>query len=303
MTVTKTADVIIPEVMANMINTVLPKMITVSPFAKIDTTLVGVPGDTVTVPSFAYIGDAVNVAEGEKATVTKLTASTTKFGVKKIMQAVQITDEALESGVGNPGGEIMSQLVKSIASKVDDDCMEALTTVYHSSSAPNGVQKKYDPSTAKVISYNSIVEAVDVFEEELNTPKVMFVHPKQVTQLRLDPNFISNDKYNNDVMVKGEIGMVAGVRVVPSRRVKAASGKYLCPIIRLNDKADTTNNTTVNLTGDEPTALTIFLKRDTKVEKERDSLATSDIISVNKIYGVAITNQERVMLAYFKEKA
>ena len=53
----------------------------------------------------------------------------------------------------------------------------------------------YDGSKA-AISYNAIVDAVDLFEEEMGcSDKVLFIHPKQVTQLRKNPDFLSADKY------------------------------------------------------------------------------------------------------------
>ena len=39
--------------------------------------------------------------------------------------------------------------------------------------------------------------------------KVLFIHPKQVTQLRKNPDFLSADKYTPGVSLTGEIGMIA----------------------------------------------------------------------------------------------
>ena len=125
---TKISDLIDPEVMADIISAKIPKKLVVAPFAKIDTTLQGVPGDTITVPQYNYIGDAVDVAEGVEAETVKLTASTTTIKVKKAMKAVELTDEAVLSGYGNPVGETNNQIALSIASKVDNDAMDALQT-------------------------------------------------------------------------------------------------------------------------------------------------------------------------------
>ena len=291
MAVTKIADLINPQVMADMISAKIPKKIVVTPFAKVDTTLQGQAGDTITVPVFAYIGDAEDVAEGVEVTATKLTATSAQFTIKKAMKAVTLTDEAVFSGYGDPVGEANGQLAKAIASKADNDAMDILTTEYNASTAPQGVQKIYAPSTASILSYAHLVNAVDLFEEEVQSVKVVFVHPKQVTQLRLDTNFISADKYNNEVMMKGEIGMVAGCRVVPSKRVKTSgsgsSALYLNPIVKLTSDSETE---------DETPAMTIYLKRDVNVETERHTLSRTTDISVDEIYGVALTDQSKVVL-------
>ena len=205
---TKLANLIDPEVMGDMVSARIPKKLRVAPFAKVDDTLAGVPGDTITVPAYAYIGDAADVAEGEEVTIEKMTTSTRKATVKKDMKGVILTDEAVLSGYGNPVGEANTQLAMAIAAKIDNDCMDALQTATLS----------YDGS-AGAISYNGIVEALDLFEEEQGCDKVLFIHPKQLTALRKDADFLSADKYQAGLMLTGEVGMIAGCRIVPSKKV------------------------------------------------------------------------------------
>ena len=280
MATTKISDLINPQVMADMISGKVASKIVVTPFAKVDTTLQGQAGNTVTVPSYAYIGDAEDVAEGVAVGTTVLQTSSTTFTIKKAMKAVDLTDEAVLSGYGNPVGETNTQLAKAIASKIDADSMDILQTA----------QMVYSGDKTKVISYAGIVKADDLFNEEVQSDKVMFINPAQVTTLRLDPDFISADKYNNEVMMKGEIGMVAGTRIVPSKKVVATDGLYNCPIIKLNNDAESE---------DDAPALTIFMKRGVNVETERNTLARTTSISVDEMYGVAITNQEKVVVAQF----
>ena len=278
---TMIADLINPQVMADMISAKVPQKLVVAPFAKVDTTLTGIPGNTITVPQYAYIGDAEDIAEGIAAETVKLTTTSTEVTVKKAMKAVELTDEAVLSGYGNPVGETNNQLAKSIASKVDNDAMEAL----------QGAQLQFDGSAAK-ISYGAIVDAIDIFEEEVNSEKVIFVHPKQVTVLRKDADFISADKYPGQVMVTGEIGKIANCRVVASKKVKDDGTNYVCPIVKLNNDAESE---------EDAAALTIYLKRDTNVETERQTLARKTDISVDKHYTVALTNTSKVVLAKFKK--
>ena len=190
--ITKLSDLIDPEVMGDMVSARIPKKLRVAPFAKIDDTLAGVPGDTITVP-------ASDVAEGGEVAIEKMTTSTRKAKIKKAMKGIGLTDEAVLSGYGNPVGEANTQLALAIAAKIDSDCMDALQTA----------SLIYDGSKA-AISYNAIVDAVDLFEEEMGcSDKVLFIHPKQVTQLRKNPDFLSADKYTPGVGLTGEIGMIA----------------------------------------------------------------------------------------------
>ena len=78
----------------------------------------------------------------------------------------------------------------ALADKIDSDCMKAVC----------GAKKALDKSTA-VINYAAIVEAVDLFEEEDDEAKVIFIHPKQLTALRKDADFIDKNKFGADVMM------------------------------------------------------------------------------------------------------
>lgn len=126
--ITKLSELIDPEVMGDMVSARIPKKLRVAPFAKIDDTLQGVPGDTITVPAYTYIGDASDVAEGGEVAIEKMTTSTRKATIKKAMKGIGLTDEAVLSGYGNPVGEANTQLAQAIAAKVDNDCMDALQT-------------------------------------------------------------------------------------------------------------------------------------------------------------------------------
>ena len=278
MALTKLENLIDPEVMAPMISAKLTKAIKVTPFAKIDTTLQGRPGSTITVPKYVYIGDASDLAEGATATATTLTTTTAEYEIKKAVKQVELTDEAVLSGYGNPVGETNNQLAMAIASKVDQDAMDALQTASVAFTA------------GAKISYNGIVDAIDLFQEEDNVEKVMFIHPSQVSELRKDANFISKDKYGNEVMVNGEIGMVANARIVPSKRVPLAEGVYSCPIVELRPEEQT---------GDDTTAITIYMKRGVNIETERHLDDYTTLIGADEHYVAALTDESKVVLAKF----
>lgn len=283
--ITKLEKMINPEVMSQMMSAKVAKKIAVIPFAKVDSTLQGQAGNTITIPVFGYIGDATNVAEGTSIGASELTTTHKQFTIKKIGRGVDITDEAILSGYGDPVGEANRQLAMAIAQKIDQDAIDAL---YTGSLTYNGIANK--------ISYAGIVDAIDVFEEEVNTEKIIFVHPKQVSQLRKDADFTSADKYlnGNYVAVNGEIGKIANARVVVSKRVKedGTNAGYVNPIVKLSFDSETEQDTS---------ALTIFLKRNVMVETSRNIDTQVNMIRASELYTVALTDQSKVVLATFKK--
>lgn len=318
-----------PEVMGDMINAKIEALLKITPYARIDTTLQGVPGNTLTVPSWKYIGDAVDVAEGAQVDLTEMQTDKETFTIKKAMKAVGLTQEAVNSGYGNPVGQAETQLAKAIAGKVDQDVFDkALTT-----------SVVYD-GTASVISYNSVVDVIDKFNEEDITEKVMFIHPAQLSTLRKDTNFISADKYNNNVMISGEIGMICQTRIVPSKKVvkithtvgtstdtavtasnaaslaghvwDATNKKVVSPAVGTYVKSETNawyacpclklepSSTETEFAETEFPAITIFLKKDTQTDAEWKPRTQTHEITTAKYYGVALTNEAKVVLAKIK---
>ena len=271
-TMTKLTNLVNPQVMADMISAELPAKIKVAPLAKIDNTLVGRAGNTITVPSFGYIGEAKDVAEGVAIDLTQMSTSTKTATVKKAGKGVEISDEAVLSGYGEPVGEARRQLTLSIADKIDSDCMDELKKATLS----------HDLSATAIISYEGIVDAIDKFEEEDYEDKVIFVHPKQVTQLRKDPNFLSLDKYPVPVVMNGVIGSRAGCQVVVSKKVDTTENMYKCPIVKAG-------------------ALTIYMKRAAEVEADRDILKKTTVITADEHFVAKLTDESKVVLAKFKD--
>lgn len=291
MAITKLSDVINPEVMGDMIEAKIDAQCKIMPYAKVDTSLQGVPGDTKTVPSWNYIGDAEDFDPETAADtdaemdVTKLTASSTTFTIKCAGKSVGILQTAINSGLGNPIGQAETQLAKSIVGKIDNDVMDACYTATN----------VYDAKT--VIGYAGIVDAVAKFEdEEDGVDKVLFIHPNQEATLLKDPDFLSADKFTAGVAVEGAIGKIAGCWVKKSKKVKLVSDAYQCPILKTEPDSEETE-----YTEDELPALTIFLKKDTQVDHEWFPKKQRHDITASKYYGVALTNNAKVVLAKFKK--
>lgn len=290
--VTKVADLIIPEVMADMISAKVEEKVIVSKIAKVDTTLQGSAGNEVTVPQYKYIGDAEDIAEGVAMDTAKLETGSTSFTIKKAGKGVSITDEAVLSGYGDPVGEAQRQLAMALANKIENDVMAVISTP--SEDENDGKVQLIAGDGTSAISYAGVIDAEDMFDEEVSSDKVLYVHPKQMTKLRKDADFISADKYDGKVTTSGEVGKIGTCRVVRSKRVPLdkTGAYYLNPIVKLTNDAETEE--------DAP-AVTIYLKRDTQVEKDRVAKTGITDIYANKHYGVALTNTTKVVIAKFKK--
>lgn len=265
---------VVPQVMADMISASLPKQLKFINIAGVDTTLEGQAGDTITIPAWQYIGPAVDVAEYTAIPVAEMKSTTKSVTIKKAGQAIELSDEAVLAGYGNPTGEGVRQLGMSIADKIDNDVITALntTTISYKASA---------------LTYEAIVDAVDKFEEESEYEKVLFLHPQEITMLRKDPNFIDKSKYGAEVVATGEVGMIAGCRIVRSRKVPKVGNKFTNFIVCLSTMTDEGTPTLP--------AVTIVMKRNIMVESDRDILKKSTVVSADQHYGVALTNPAKVI--------
>ena len=268
-------DVFDPEVVSDMINAKVTKKAVMSGYIKVDSTLSGVPGSTVTIPRWGYIGEAVDLVEGQPIDTTKMAFTTAQYGIKKIGKGVMLTDEAQLSGYGNPMGTATNQIALSISEKLDNDRVAVL---YDSKNV-------VDASTA-AIKYTAIVDGVDMFGEEEESRKVILIHSKQKTQLRKDADFIAADKIGTELLTNGAIGRIAGVDVVVSNKVKLEEGVYYNPIIKLDNAAETE---------DDLPAVTYFLKRGNLVEHERETGVGDKIVCT--AFGMpALTNESKVVI-------
>jgi len=338
MAMTMLKDLVDPEVMADMVAAKLPKKIKFSPLAKIDSTLTGRPGSTIVVPKYGYIGAAQDIAEGVAMDTTVLSTSTVEAKVKKAGKAVELTDESVLSGYGDPIGTATNQLAMAIADKVDNDCYDALCSTKYA----------YDGS-ANAISYKGVVAANSVFGDESDTSltKIMFINPAQESTLLNDDDFKTNDKYPLNVIMNGTIGSIAGAQVVKSKKVKlvkytkdndagtitivadsteetatalhlataqencideiAVGDKlaavtaeyYACPIVIVS-VSDPNEDPDADGYSEEEDALTIYMKRDVQVETDRDILAKTTVISSDEHYVAVLSNESKVVLAKFK---
>ena len=251
------SNLINPQVMADMIDKKLVDYMRFAPLATIDTTLQGRPGNTITVPTYSYIGDASTVAEGADIGISQLTATPATATIHKIGNGVQITDEAVLSGFGDPVGEATKQLTLSIASQVDNEFIGVLAAI----SSP----MVHTAGTPGTLAFGDIADALELFGEDIDEggAKALLVSPKQYTLLRKTSGWLPASDVSADLAIKGVVGMVQGCQVIISNKLKEASSKENAYIVK-------------------PGALRLFMKRNTLVESDRDIINKSTTITADK---------------------
>lgn len=251
MALTKLANLVNPEVMAGIIEKKYVDYMKFAPLATIDTTLQGTPGDTITLPSFNYIGDAATLAEGVALTPDLLTASTVTATIHKIAKGVELTDEAILSGYGDPVGEAASQIALSIASQEDNEMLSTLSNI--------ALPMSYLTATAP--KDTDILPALEKFGEDIDGTKVALVSPAVYTQMRANTNqWVPASEIAANIAVRGTVGEYGGCQVIISNKLTTSGNIYIV----------------------KPGALRIFVKRGTIVETDRDILKFSNVITASK---------------------
>lgn len=275
MSQTLLSNMVNPEVLTGMINKKLTDYMKFAPLATVDTTLVGNPGDTVTMPYFNYIGDAAVLAEGVSLSPSVLSTGVANVTIEKVAKGVEITDEALLSGYGDPYGEAANQLALAIANAVDNKVLSIL----------KGITGTMAMSTANNTTYptdTDITTALELFGEDIEDGQsVALVNPNVYTAMRSNTNsWVPASEIAAEIKVKGVVGQYQGCQVIVSNKLKrTAAGAGEIFIVK-------------------PGALRIFLKRDTLVEADRDILAFTNVITASKHYAAYLYDATKAIRIY-----
>lgn len=268
---TLASDLVDPEVMAPAIAGKMENAIKFTKYADLDRTLVGQPGSTITRPKYGYIGAAEDLEEGVPMDTSKMSMTTTEVTVKETGKAVEITEKAIITNVGGTVGEAERQLALSMADKVEIDYIaeldKALQTVPGSPTSP-----------AKIL------EAIAVFDTEVDLDLVLFINPKDYTALVQNVLTVGGSVQER-AMTTGQVAELVGVKAIErSRRVPAGKG-YL-QIYNATDNAESE---------DQSGAVEIVLKQDVNVNKDADILKRTVVIATNRHYAVNLKNDKGVV--------
>nr|DAY08423.1 MAG TPA: major capsid protein [Caudoviricetes sp.] len=274
MTQTKIAQMVNPEVMADMVSAKLPKMIKFTPLAYVERKLVGQPGTTITVPKWEYSGDAKDIEEGVAIEPDQLTTKKSTMTIKKAGKGIELTDETVLSGYGDPIGQATHQIVLGIANKIDNDLVEvAKTATQYVAEAPTTLA--------------TIDKALEIFDDEEDAKYVAIINTKDAIKLKADvaKEWTKGSELGADMVVSGTFGEAAGVQIVRSKKVDEGKG-FLVKISAVG--ADTDDVVKYG-------AFVINLKRDVAIETDRDILKKTTVITGDEHYGVYLYDPSKVV--------
>lgn len=239
-----------PQVVADIIDTKLTNNMVFAPLAKIDYTLQGRAGNTVTLPYYSYIGAASAVSEGYDIGIRKLVQSTSAVTIVKYGVAVQLTDEAVLSGYGDPLGEAATQIATSIDDAMDTALLAALA-------ANSASEQNYATSNSSTpLMPDDIPAALAKYGEDMDGQKVLLVDPDFYVQLLRD-NWVPASEIAADIRIRGAVGMAYGCQVVVTNRLVGTDNLYIV----------------------KPNTLAVFIKRGSFIESDRDILNQSTVLA------------------------
>lgn len=254
MAVTMLANLVDVEVMADLVEAKLTDNIVFGAIAEIDDTLVGTPGSTLLFPAYTYIGAADVVGEGSTISVSTLTASTVSVTIHKLAKGVTITDEAALSGVGDPIGQAAMQIALSLDDALDGEILTTLSGI--------GSTMTFQTTASTTMpAANDIIDALELFGEDINGVKVVYVQPKVYTEMRKvgtnNGAWIPASEIAAEIAVKGVVGEFQGCQVVVSNRLKTSQDAYIV----------------------KPGAVKVVMKRGVAIEFDRDILKKETVIT------------------------
>lgn len=216
MAIINKANVIIPEVMEDLMQYEYEQALVLGKLAYHDNTLVGQPGDTITIPYTAPLADAELVGENSSLTPEANQDSKITITVQKVGKAVELTQEAIISAAYDVKSERRSQIAKAIARKVDADLAAeiAKTTLVHNTAT---------------FDYAAIVDAKGKMGEEgFNTTNVLIVSSAMYVELAKTPEFVAGATQVADFGVNAS-AMLVDMPVIVSDRVAADEAFIVVP--------------------------------------------------------------------------
>lgn len=274
---TMRADLYVPEVWGDMAHAEFLKraIIGTSTAVVTDNELVGKPGESVTFPKWETLGDLDDLTEGVAMTTETMGQSSTQAKIKEAGKAVEITDTASLTGIGNPQDEAIRQFGILAARKIDADLITAALRVdANGKKTPkNSSGTEIKPLQATItggkITWGGLVDAIEQFGDDFEPDEFtgLFIRSKQRSQIMKDDDFIKASELSasgqGSLVARGVIGAIAGLPVYVTDRLPENKAVVL-----------------------RRSSLGLKYKRRPIVERDRDILKRTTVVTTHMHYAV-----------------
>lgn len=262
-----------PQVLEAMVSAQLPNNLVFTPLATVNTTLQGIPGDTITVPRWKFTGNVKDVKEGGKLPLFKLAQTSQQVKVKKAGGGFGITDEMRLSAYGDPYGEAARQLSLGLANHIDDDMMATALAAPLKVSAKANDLSLIDAIESTFI--NNVTVGNDTTEQESMLSGVIVMNPLDANTLRSSATetYTRPTQLGDNVLVKGPtaLGEVLGWQLATSRKLKQGQAVAV-----------------------KPGALGLYMKRGAQVETKREPETLTTEVYASEFYATAINDDAKI---------
>ncbi|MFI6266152.1 N4-gp56 family major capsid protein [Micromonospora sp. NPDC051006] len=285
MALTDSPKLYAPEVWEDMAQAEFVGRVVVANAALSDDILVGSPGDEVDFPKWDALTELADLTEGVAMVPEAMTQSASKATIKEAGKAVEITDKAMLTGLGDPQGEAIRQFGILAARKVDADLIAAAgATVTGGITRPDGTIVGDSAPLANALATGNtkltwpiIVDSIAKFGDDFDLDDVygMFVRSDAIADLHKDSQFISaaQTQAGNEIVRRGFLGQIGGMPVFVTNRLAARTSL----IVKRN-------------------SLGVLWKRRPIVEQDRDILKRTNVVTTNLHYAVKRLNDKGVVV-------
>ncbi|MDD4247500.1 MAG: phage major capsid protein [Methanosarcina sp.] len=283
-------------------------------FVRVNTDLVGRPGDTIKLPRKSYSDMttyAATATGGDVTTITpnfELIMDLVTIEPVEVALATAVTKQVIDEAMNSVLDEARQNMAETIADKEDQDILAALiapeantgvtdhikyveakkdAVVFESGNwtLAQSVLEQSNITSTDVLDLSVIVEASEVIMNENGfMGDVLFIHPRQKASLLRDDNFIDAAR-NGSTMAraKGVIGEIFGLQVVTTRRV---------PTITISGSATGYQAILV----DQSAAAVLAIKRPVTIETEYKPAERKHYLYFTQMYKAQRVNPGAVVL-------
>ena len=269
-------NVIVPEVYASLVREKIAGKVKVAQFLVNLGDLHGKVGETLTMPKWAYIGDAKDWNISTPMDVTQMKQTSTKATIKAIQApAVKVADYDNEVELGNALEEASNQQAIGVARKYDTD---AIACALES-------PLKYQLATKNAVTQDEMIAILGLYGDDRDSADfdAIVIHSAFAPSFYKMDMFTSRErtmtKDGNGIAVNGIIGYFLDIPVVLSDRLYDATNQEGFILVMKKN------------------AISIIPKENPFAEVSRDASLRQSIIYLSQFYAMALTDDEAIVFA------